>query len=124
MFMKYMSTKEASGRWGISDRRIRVLCSEGRIEGAMKRAGNWLIPADAVKPADGRKVIQKTYSGLQYDFGFIDSLKDAIDRYRPFSRRLAASLQEKLIGEMGTPPLLLSMPNARNIMMPWIQHTQ
>lgn len=97
--MKYMSTKEASGRWGISDRRIRLLCSEGRIEGAMKCAGSWLIPADAVKPADGRKVIQKAYSGLHYDFGLIDSLHETIDGYRPFSRRLDASLQEKLIVE-------------------------
>ena len=27
--LKYISSKEASVKWGISDRRIRVLCSEG-----------------------------------------------------------------------------------------------
>lgn len=97
--MNYMGTKEASRKWGLSDRRIRLLCSEGRIEGAIKNAGNWLIPVDAVKPADGRKVIRKKYSGLRYDFSIIDSLKAAIDGYRPFSKRLAASLREKLIVE-------------------------
>lgn len=34
--MKYMSSKEASEKWGISDHRVRVLCNEGCIEGAMK----------------------------------------------------------------------------------------
>lgn len=52
--MKYMSSKEASEKWGISDRRIRVLCNEGRIEGAIKIGRNWSIPFDANKPVDAR----------------------------------------------------------------------
>jgi len=36
---------------------------------------------------------------LEYDFSYIDSLKEAIDRHRPFSKRLADSLHEKLIVE-------------------------
>ena len=31
--MKYMTVTEAAQRWGISDRRVRLLCSEGRIDG-------------------------------------------------------------------------------------------
>lgn len=46
----YMSTKEASWKWGISERRINVLCKEDRIYGAFKEDGRWVIPADAVKP--------------------------------------------------------------------------
>ena len=34
--MDYISIKEASEKWGISDSRIRLLCREGRVEGAMK----------------------------------------------------------------------------------------
>ncbi len=34
--MTYLSVKEVSKKWGITDRRIRVLCSEGRVEGATK----------------------------------------------------------------------------------------
>ena len=34
--MEYMGVREASEKWGISDSRIRLLCREGRIEGARK----------------------------------------------------------------------------------------
>jgi Fic family protein len=97
--MKYISIKEASERWRISDRRIRVLCNEGRIEGASKVGRNWSVPSDAVKPADAREGKKKTYQGLSYDYSFIDSLKSEIDKYRPFSKGLADSLHEKLIVE-------------------------
>lgn len=50
----YMSAKEASLRWGVSDRRIRVLCSGGKIPGACREGRVWKIPANAQKPADGR----------------------------------------------------------------------
>lgn len=97
--MKYMSSKEASEKWKISDRRIRVLCNAGRIEGALKIGRNWSIPADAAKPADARETSKKKYRGLAYDFSDIDSLKKAIDAHQPFSKGLANSLQDKLIVE-------------------------
>lgn len=34
--------KQAAEKWGISDRRVRILCAEGKT------------PEDAVKPAGGR----------------------------------------------------------------------
>ncbi len=52
--MDILTIKEASLMWGISIRRITVLCNEGRIEGATKIAGAWLLPKDAQKPADAR----------------------------------------------------------------------
>ncbi len=97
--MKYMSSKEASEKWKISDRRIRVLCNEGRIEGAMKIGRNWSIPTDAAKPVDARETRKKNYIGMEFDSGYIDSLKESIDEQRPFSKGLANSLQEKLIVE-------------------------
>jgi Fic family protein len=97
--MKYMSISEASIKWKISDRRIRVLCKEGRIEGAVKFGRNWLIPYDATKPADARVSQKKTYKGIVYDFGRIDEMKRKIDQYRPFSKRLTDSLHEKLVIE-------------------------
>lgn len=97
--MKYISTKEASEKWGISDRRIRVLCNGGRIEGAVKIGRNWSIPVDAIKPVDARKGNKKNYLGLEFDFSYIDSLKEYIDQHRPFSKGLANSLHEKLIVE-------------------------
>ncbi len=54
--MQYMNIKEASGRWGISERRIRILCSEGRVDGAQRSGWAWNIPVDAPKPGDGRRL--------------------------------------------------------------------
>ena len=53
--MEYISTKEAAQMWGISERRVRSLCAEGKIEGAA-RCGDWVwsIPVGTQKPADGR----------------------------------------------------------------------
>jgi len=86
-------------KWEISDRRVRVLCNEGRIEGAVKIGRNWSIPADASKPADRREKSRTSYLGLDYDFRYIDELKMRIDDYRPLSKNLAKSLHEKLIIE-------------------------
>ncbi len=52
--MKYMDVSTASALWGISDRRIRYLCNEGRIDGAIKTGWSWTIPSDTPKPRDGR----------------------------------------------------------------------
>lgn len=97
--MKYMTSKEASEKWEISDRRIRVLCSERRVEGAIKIGRNWSIPANSTKPVDARETNKKNYIGLEFDFSYIDSLKEAIDKHRPFSKSLTNSLHEKLIVE-------------------------
>lgn len=52
--MEYLTTVEMSERWNITSRRIGVLCSEGRIDGAVKKGKTWLIPAEAKKPIDAR----------------------------------------------------------------------
>jgi hypothetical protein len=52
--MEYITAQEAAKKWGISDRRVRVLCAEGKIEGAKKESKSYRIPADAKKPADSR----------------------------------------------------------------------
>ncbi len=52
--MEYLTSPEMSEKWGISSRRISLLCAEGRIEGAIKKGKTWLIPSDTKKPADAR----------------------------------------------------------------------
>ena len=52
---KMLTPKELSRLWGIPDNQITRYCREGRIAGAKKERGSWLIPHDAQKPADGRK---------------------------------------------------------------------
>lgn len=52
--MEYLSISQVTEKWGIKQRRIRVLCAEGRIPGAYKVGAYWLIPEDAEKPKDER----------------------------------------------------------------------
>lgn len=52
--MDILTIKLASEKWGISTRRISALCEQGRIPGAVKTAGVWLLPPDSQKPADAR----------------------------------------------------------------------
>lgn len=50
----FITIKEAAEKWNITARRIQVLCSEGRIEGAVKFGRDWAIPSSATKPEDKR----------------------------------------------------------------------
>ena len=52
--MEYMSISQAAEKWGISPRRIQVLCKQERIPGASRMGYVWANPADAEKPKDGR----------------------------------------------------------------------
>lgn len=52
--MEYLSISQVAEKWGLSTRRINVLCSEGRIPGATKIGSYWAIPTDAEKPVDAR----------------------------------------------------------------------
>lgn len=52
--MKYLSTTQAAELWGLSARRVALLCEQGRIEGAQKSGSRWIIPENAKKPDDAR----------------------------------------------------------------------
>lgn len=52
--MEFLSTAQASEKWGISSRRIQKLCAENRISGAIRIGNYWAIPNDADKPKDAR----------------------------------------------------------------------
>ena len=52
--MEYLTNVEMSEKWNITSRRIGVLCSEWRIDGAIKNGKTCLIPDDTEKPADAR----------------------------------------------------------------------
>lgn len=52
--MELLTVKEVSKKWNISVRRVAVLCEQGRIEGASKIAGVWILPPDCKKPSDAR----------------------------------------------------------------------
>ena len=54
--MEFMSAKEAADKWGISQRRVAILCSENRIAEATMVGNMWIIPSNAEKPVDARSL--------------------------------------------------------------------
>jgi Fic family protein len=97
--MDYITTKEASLKWEISDRRIRALCAEGKIEGAIKIGRNWSVPSDAMKPIDNRTKMKSRFQGIDYPFDAIDQQKKAIDLLRPLTKNQHNTLRNNLIVE-------------------------
>lgn len=88
-----MTVKQASEKWGISDRRVRTLCSEGKISGVIREGRNWRIPLDARKPEDGR---YKTAENL---LTVIDKKKLALDSKRPLTEGEVERLTEEFVVE-------------------------
>ncbi|MCD7726838.1 MAG: Fic family protein [Ruminococcus sp.] len=88
-----MSVNEAAEKWGISDRRIRSLCAQGKIAGAFKQGNSWKIPADAKKPADGR------YKSIESMLSQIYKKKAELGSKRPLTEGELARLNEEFIVE-------------------------
>ena len=89
----YMTVKTAAEKWKISDRRVRILCAEGKIPGAFQEGRGWKIPCDAVKPADGR--FRSTESLLSQ----IDRKKIELDSRRPLTEGELERLNEEFTVE-------------------------
>ena len=89
----FTTVKQASEKWGISDRRIRVLCSEGKIPGAYQEGRGWKIPVDAKKPTDGR------YKSKESFLVQIDRKKVELDGRRPLTAGEVVRLNEEFIVE-------------------------
>ncbi|MDO4189929.1 MAG: DNA-binding protein [Lachnospiraceae bacterium] len=53
--MDFITTTDASKKWGISSRRITTLCNEGRVEGAELIGRTWFIPRDTKKPCTQKR---------------------------------------------------------------------
>lgn len=77
--MGYLTAKQFSERWGISERRIIKLCKENRISGATKNGMVWEIPEDTLKPSDRRSNIHK-YINTQKKI-MIVNIKEEIKEY-------------------------------------------
>lgn len=54
MIEGYVTIKELAEKWGVTRRRVQILCSQGRIPGATRFGHEWAIPADVERPTDGR----------------------------------------------------------------------
>ncbi|SFR83631.1 Fic family protein [Anaeromicropila populeti] len=89
----FMTVKQASEKWGISDRRIRTLCSEGKIQGAYQEGRGWKIPIDAVKPPDGR------YKSAESQLDMLDRKKKELDSRRPLTEGEVERFTEQFVVE-------------------------
>ena len=88
-----MTTNQAAEKWGISSRRVRVLCVNGQIEGAWREGKLWFIPDNAPKPADGR------IRGKESLLAQIERKKVLLDGRRPLTEGEAARLNEDFMIE-------------------------
>ena len=52
--MEYLTAKETAERWGVTSRRVQLLCEQGKIPGVTRLGKVWAIPKNAQKPVDGR----------------------------------------------------------------------
>lgn len=89
----YMSAKQAAEKWKISDRRVRILCSEGKIPGVIREGRRWKIPENAKKPEDGR------YRSAETLLEMIDRKKAELDSRRPLTEGEAERLTEEFVVE-------------------------
>ncbi|NQI33481.1 Fic family protein [Streptococcus suis] len=89
----YMSVKQAAELWGISDRRVRDLCSQGKVEGAIREGRLWKIPQDTPKPVDGR------YKRVESLLPLIDEKMARLAMLRPLTRGEIERLNEEFTVE-------------------------
>ena len=89
----YMTVKQAAEKWGISDRRVRILCAEGKVSGAIREGRRWLIPVDTRKPADGR------FKATESLLAAIDRKKRELDTRRLLTKGEVERLTEEFIIE-------------------------
>ena len=101
--MEFMSAREAADKWGISQRRVAVLCSEQRIAEATMVGNMWIIPVNAQKPIDARSIRyrkseEKTIKPFLKWAGGKGQLLKEIERYYPFIDGHITKYAEPFVG--------------------------
>ena len=89
----YLTVAQVAYKWGISERRVRLMCNEGRIEGAFRKGRRWMIPAEAVKPQDAR------HRDLPDLIELVHEKKDRLDALRPLTEGEVERLMHDFVVE-------------------------
>ena len=89
----YITVKQAAEKWGISGRRVRALCSEGKIPGAFRDGRAWKIPYDAAKPTDSR------YKSTAALLPIIEEKMEILKNRRPLTEGELERLNEEFLTE-------------------------
>lgn len=101
--MDFISAREAADKWGISQRRVAVLCSENRIADATMIGNMWIIPVNAEKPVDARTLryvetpSKSAKPFLKWAGGKGQLLKE-IEKYYPFKDGQITKYAEPFVG--------------------------
>lgn len=90
--MEYIKVSQAAEKWGITPRRVRVLCAEGKIEGVIRKGKLYMIPKTAVKPMDGR--LSKTNIIAE-----IEHKKERLNAMRPLTQGELNRLRQEFMIE-------------------------
>lgn len=90
--MNYIKVSKAAEKWGISARRVRLLCATGKIDGVIRKGNLYMIPENAMKPLDGRK--NKTNIMLD-----IERKRDKLSQMRPLTQGEVERLAEEFMIE-------------------------
>ena len=90
--MEYIKVSKAAEKWGISARRVRVLCAEGKIDGVVRKGNLYMIPENAQKPVDGRR----GRTGLLFE---IEKKLDRLSGMRPLTQGELNRLREEFMVE-------------------------
>lgn len=93
--MNYIKVSQAAEKWGLSARRVRILCQENKIEGVIRKGNLYMIPENAQKPADGRRKASKQV----ISFERIEQLKAELDTRRPLTQGELERLNEEFMIE-------------------------
>ena len=98
--MGYLTAKQFSEKWGISERRIIKLCKEQRIDGAKKEGMVWEIPEEALKPSDKRRKISK-YINIQKRIMIVNSKEEITEYLQSLLEKEGYIAEYKKLDEIG-----------------------
>lgn len=90
--MEYIKVSKAAEKWGISTRRVRVLCAEGKIPGVIRKGNLYMIPETAAKPLDGRR----TRAGVLAE---VEAKRERLNALRPLTPGEVRRLRDEFMIE-------------------------
>lgn len=76
--MEYIKVSQVAEKWGISARRVRFLCAEGKVDGVIRKGKLYLVPETAMKPMDGRMSKTNIIAEAEYK-------KECLNKMCPFT---------------------------------------
>lgn len=90
--MEYIKVSKVAEKWGLSARRVRILCAEGKIPGVIRKGNLYMIPEDAEKPRDGRFKAPTVFED-------IERKKELLSAMRPLTQGEVERLREEFMVE-------------------------